>query len=109
MAKMADLRRRLNQLEQAQRERPRQAHFLWAVPWPTHLDYADVPRWVEEELPCACGLIGGEQLRIGFLGPERIEDPDAWYQHYQAEAATSPEQQAAERQAWYDRYRGGRV
>lgn len=49
---------------------PSDLHFLSVCRIPRGVPYADVPRWLREELCCPCGRVGCPALRIGLL--ERI-------------------------------------
>jgi hypothetical protein len=68
---------RLRRLEARWQPKP-QSHHLTVVRYPWNLFHGDRDRWIREELPCACGVIGCPSLSIGLLSPAKAPSADEW-------------------------------
>jgi hypothetical protein len=84
-------RQRIIRLEEYRRKRLPPSHFLTIVrvPWPLPAGM-DQLTWLEEQVMCACGLVGCPELRIGAILPEKASK-EAWteeaQQYYRRRAA----------------------
>jgi hypothetical protein len=59
-----------------------------------------VPRWIQEELKCACGVIDCPEKQIGFLGPTPCATAEEWEAEYAEKLSRTPEQHRADQVAW---------
>ena len=72
---MGYIEARLRRLEERWRVKP-PSHHVAVARYPFDCDDRD--RWLLEELPCACGVIGCELMTIGMLAPEKAPSAEAW-------------------------------
>jgi hypothetical protein len=98
---MSFYKQRLRRLEAHQQQQQPREHWLTYVIFPSDLPYEELSAWLATEVVCpTCRATGCEQLRIGGLLPQQIDDPQAWYERYEAQLNRTPEQRAAHEAAW---------
>jgi hypothetical protein len=71
-------RQRLVRLETYQRQCHGRPHHLSIVKDPWELPDEDRARWLQEDLPCACGQVGCPDMTIGALLPGKTPSIEAW-------------------------------
>jgi hypothetical protein len=77
---MSGLRTRIQRLEERHR-RDRPAHVTGTMCVPPDVPQDAWDRWVAGQ-PCACGVVGCPERRVGLLLPTKCQTADAWSDTY---------------------------
>jgi hypothetical protein len=77
---MSGLRTRIQRLEERHR-RYGPTHFTDMVCVPPDVPHEAWDRWLAGQ-PCACGVVGCPERRVGLLLPAKCQTPEEWERAY---------------------------
>ena len=85
---MSSMKSRLRALEARQRRqhRPGSEHFTSVITVPETIPHDAWLDWLSSQ-PCACGMVGCRQRKIGLLLPTRCQTAEEWAARYRREDA----------------------
>jgi hypothetical protein len=87
---MTNSEKRITRLEEAQRLRHGDGHFVSIVHVPPEIPDEDWRTWLAAQ-PCACGLVGCPERTVGLLIPTPCATIEEWEARYHREHAVTHE------------------